>query len=83
MNGTLIKWDATVVGEHPPLGRWMRNGKAVKVTSHQPNKWLQRFAGLVGFYWELGVDAKSMPGCLEVIEFGPDSAPKVTFKRDS
>ncbi len=82
MNGTLVKWDASVVGENPPMGRWMRSGRLVRVTTDQPSKWMQRFARLLGFYWEFGVDAKSMPGCVEIIEFGPDRAPKVIFQRD-
>jgi hypothetical protein len=82
MKQTLVKWDASVVGDTPPIGRWLNeSGQTLKVTSHQPRKIVQRLAAVLGRRWEPGVDAASLPGCLEVIHIEPGKAPETVFQR--
>jgi hypothetical protein len=76
MKATLTKWDAAVVGETPPLGRWMKFGQQIKVTTKQPHRYVRRLARVLGYEWVPGVD-RNTPGCLEVIEINPGQAPDV------
>ena len=79
---TIVKWDAAIVGDHPPIGRWMRNGEEVKETSAEPHWLIRKLGSLIGFYWVIGVDASKHPGCLEIVHFRDGESPQVTFKRD-
>jgi hypothetical protein len=82
MKSQLIKWDASVVGEHPPLGRWVKGGRTVKVTTKAPRRIVAKAARWLGFEWVLGVDAATMPGCIEIINIEPDKAPVTVFQRN-
>ena len=77
---TLTKWDAAVVGESPPIGRWVRKGREVRVTTRQPHRWLRACGRLLGYEWVLGVDARNTPGCIEIIEIHPGREPEVWSK---
>lgn len=81
MNGTLTKWDAAMVGEKPPIGRWVMNGKTLKETSEQPPKWQRRLLRLIGREWVVGVDAMKHPACLEVIQIDEGKDPVILYKR--
>ena len=82
MSATLVKWDAAVVGDNPPIGRWVNSdNKTLKVTSKQPHRLVQWLAGLIGRKWVVGVDAASIPGCLEIINIEPGKEPVVVFQR--
>ena len=82
MNGTLVKWDASVVGETPPLGRWVVNGRTIKETTKVPHSWIRSLARFVGREWVAGVDAQNHPGCLEVIHIN-DGETRVVFRRNA
>jgi hypothetical protein len=78
----LVKWDAAVVGDHPPIGRWVnRNNKTLKLTPKQPHKIVRGLASLIGRKWVIGVDAATIPGCLEIINIEPGKAPEIVFQR--
>lgn len=82
MTATLVKWDASIVGETPPIGRWLDwNGQEIRTTTAQPGPWAQRLARLLGRRWVPGVDAAKHPGCIEVIELNEGQLPQTIYRR--
>jgi len=60
----------------------MRNGEEVKETSAQPHWFVRKVAGLLGYYWVIGVDARRHPGCIEIVEIKDGAPAQVLYKRD-
>ncbi len=72
-SSVLVKWDASVVGETPPIGEWFdpATGAVIKVTSHAPGKF-KRFLVRVlkGHLWRIGLsDPSKLPGFIESRHF--------------
>lgn len=80
-SATLVKWDASVVGEHPPIGRWIHANGKVRVSKKCPNRFMRGFGLMLGYTWLPGVDAAGMPGCLEVMELNEGKAPVTTWRK--